>query len=173
MSPGAEVIQDSHRALTLQEPSVNLSSILILTAVGLMSGCSATFHLYPVQGTPPVSAPLPVLTAELRGPGIGRGTLVITLPGGETCTGPWAHVLPGAAASGPGEEADLSTEWDRVYGPGYYVANVLGAHYRGRGVVKGGQGMIFHLEFYRNEVERSPTLGVATDGQGNLYKVSL
>ena len=156
---------------------MNLKPHLVAVSLFAGLGCTTTFHLYPVLGPRSAQRPLPVLMAQMRGSGI-RGTISFTLPDGEACTGPWSRVEPGQAApafGSPVETAgtDLSSEWDGVYGPGYYVANVLGAQIRSEATVKGDRGSFFRLEFYRNTVEYSPTLGVAKDNQGNVYKVAL
>ena len=129
----------------------------------LLLGCSAPLHLYPVQGPLAAQQPLPVLTA--RATGLTSGTISFTLPSGEACAGPWAPIRPGQV------EQSLAPTWDSVYGPGHYLAHVLGSQWHGQARLTGNQGTRMHLEFYRDTVPDAPLQGVARDEAGNVYKV--
>lgn len=140
--------------------------------VGLMVGCSVTAKLYPVQ-TAPVSAPEPSaqpLVAELVFAGLGKsGTVTVPVATGEVCRGPYSFMEPNPATL---DKNTLSAAWDQVYGPGYYVAHVLGM-YHAVTELRGSQGTILWMDFYRTpgEGRGSQILGVAKDNRSNLYKV--
>lgn len=87
------------------------------------------------------------------------------LPEDETCVGAWSAVPPEQAGDG------LASAWDAIYGPGFYVAQVLGSTWRGRATLTGSRGTVFHLEFNRDTVTGARLRGVARDNRQNLYKV--
>lgn len=138
------------------------STTSALAALLALSGCSATLHLYPVRG--PLAAQVPPPVLPIVATGIASGTLTLTLPDGERCTGPWAHVPTGSPAG------ELGPVWDEVYGPGFHTAHILGAPQYGRGELRGSRGTILRVEFFVDTPERSPLQGVAQDNQGNRYK---
>ena len=69
----------------------------------------------------------------------------------------------------------MSQVWDSVYGPGYYVAHVLGANYYYESVVSGNRGTVINVEMYWDASESngrfSSVKGVARDNKGNTYKL--
>ena len=75
---------------------------------------------------------------------------------------------------------NLSTEWDAVYGPGFYRAHVLGAHLFARTTLSGTQGGALQLEMISEPLEngnrKNPAppdvKGVGRDEAGNMYKVT-
>jgi hypothetical protein len=67
----------------------------------------------------------------------------------------------------------MSADWDQVFGPGYFVANVLGAQVVARAVLAGTKGTTLNVEFY----DPSPghiqsVVGVARDNNGDLFKLT-
>lgn len=129
-----------------------------------LTACTAPFHLYPVKGPLAGQQPVPVILAKATG--VTSGTISFLLPTGESCAGAWAPVAPGQVVN------DLAPAWDSVFGEGNYVARVLGAKWHGRATIRGDQGTVVLIEFYRDTVQDSPLLGIAKDNNGNIYKVA-
>ena len=155
------------------------SAIFVLLCVSLLSGC-ATARLYPVQGPLSQQNPAPVYVAKLDG-ALYSGSFKVILGNGEVGQGRWGMVPRPNKSSDSGYSAspssgDMATEWDTVYGQGFYTAHVLGAKLHAKAEVTGNQGTVLHVEMYKpDKVEdRSPgsIKGVAKDDKGNIYKVA-
>jgi hypothetical protein len=151
---------------------------IILLGVSLMSGCTRTARLYPVQGPLFVQTPSLVLLAKVTG-AFNSGNITVALSDGEVCKGHWA-VVPRTATpvSAPAVAApianSLSPVWDTVYGSGFFVSHVLGTRLYVRAVATGNRGTILNVEMYRPdtpEVNLSTVRGIAQDNKGNIYKL--
>jgi hypothetical protein len=124
--------------------------------------------------------PAPVLQAKMTG-SFTPGNFSAVLRDGEVCKGHFTVVRSGAipkntTADNAQVEGPLSSVWDSVYGPGFYVAHVLGARYYARTVATGTRGTTLKVEIYRPvSVEEGTQVasikGVARDSAGNTYKV--
>lgn len=81
---------------------------------------------------------------------------------------------PGAPASYP-PQPNLAFAWDLVYGPGYFLANILGSQTVGQATATGDKGTVLQLEFHKERLGVPPDdmFGVAVDSKGNIYKVVL
>jgi len=70
----------------------------------------------------------------------------------------------------------MSAEWDAIYGPGFYVAHVLGARLYARAVLTGNQGTVLNVELYKPDTPENSNVssirGVAKDNRENVYKVA-
>ena len=168
-----------------------LGLILLVTSSLMMSGCTRTARLYPVQGPLSNQTPAQVFFAKISGGSFGLGNpaaiypgnISVILSGGEIAKGHWAQVAAvtvpkGAApASVPPTAGDLSSVWDTVYGQGYFVAHVLGTRYYYRAAASGNHGTVLDLEMYwdtgESNAHYSIIKGVAQDNRGNIYKVVL
>jgi hypothetical protein len=144
---------------------------LAVLCTSLMCGCVYHAQFYPVQGPLAMQTPVPVARARLTGPFMS-GSLSLTLPDGEVCKGHWAN-------SKTPPVSPLQSEWDYVYGKGFYVAHVLGAHLYAQATLRGNRGTVVDVEMYRSETsgdpghdERGPVRGVAQDNRGNTYKIA-
>ena len=142
---------------------------LLLSVALILSGCDVRANLYLVQGPLSKQTPLPVFAARIKGfNGPGRDISVI-YDGGEVLSGHWER-MPGARDSkgkaGSPAADNLSAEWDSVYGPGYYVARILGNSYD-RAILTGNKGTVLTVEIYGPEGLR----GVAKDNRDNIYKL--
>lgn len=124
-------------------------------------------HLYPVQGPLAARSPAPIYTLRMSGV-LNTGSISATLDGGETCRGDIAKIPqddPTASA--------MSADWDRVYGAGFFTANVLGNRLFGRASLTCQRGTTLGLQFYAQVPGQiSSVRGVADDGNGNLYKLT-
>ena len=147
-----------------------------LLLVSLLSGCAATARLYPVSVAGAAPGPPEVIVGRITGK-ISTGTLTFKLSDGEVCKGDWAMVKS-AQATGATAPDEMAPVWDAVYGQGFYTAHVLGARMYARGQAKGDRGTVLDVELYRptdvpNDAGAAGTKGVAKDGNGNIYKLTL
>ena len=150
---------------------------IVLLAVSALSGCYgiSNMRLYPVQGPLAGQTPLPVFTGQFTGT-YNRGDISLKVSNGEEYKSQWKRVKP---AAGPAGETTtnaflgdgMSSAWDTVYGPGFYVSHVLGSWYHGVSRVTGDRGIVFDVEFLYGEDHRQSRRGVARDSKGNIYKV--
>jgi hypothetical protein len=142
----------------------------VLMAAAVLTGCiyAAPGHLYPVRGPLAAQVPLPIYKLTLNGV-LNAGNIRIVLPGNEVCSGPWSAVPQGDPSA-----TSMSGEWDAVYGPGYFVAQVLGSHAFARSRLTGSKGTILDVQFYDpTPGDLAQVIGVATDNQGNVFKMTL
>jgi hypothetical protein len=159
--------------------------ILVLVCTSMLSGCSATARLYPVQGPLSTQTPSPVYVAKFTG-AFNSGNFSAVLGDGEVCKGRWELVPPptsSKAATPPGVPSanNLSAEWDTIYGPGFYSKEVLGADFYMRAVLTGNRGTDLNVEMYANQSPEPSARhdnpitrimkGVAKDNKGNIYNM--
>jgi hypothetical protein len=164
------------------------SFVLVLLCVSTLGGC-ATARLYPVRGPLSLQTPAPVYTAKMtQGPMFPSGAFSAVLGDGEVCKGKWEMVfgskspkpaVPGAILA----NQTLATDWDTVYGTGYYSFKVLSASSFMRVVATGNRGTILNVEMYLNDPSATAPVsrndltviremaGVAEDNKGNIYKL--
>jgi hypothetical protein len=153
-------------------------SVILLTSV--LWGCSHTAHLYPVQGRLSEQNPPPVVVAKITG-ALSPGDFSAVLNNGEVCKGHFQEVARAKTttvsnpATGPAS-SEMSSAWDAIYGPGFYVAHVLGARLYARAKAQGNRGTTLQVEIYRPEDVKGENLaaaikGVARDSDGNVYKI--
>lgn len=152
---------------------VSKSALLALLVV-LLSGCSTTATLYPVEGPLARQKPLPVLTAKVEGILGNTGEISMTLPDGEFCTGKWASVAPTSAGIGVGTTAGtvtsgMASAWASAYGTGLYAGILPGVN-RGEAMLVGERGTVIQVEFFTGSGTANGT-GVAKDNKENIFKV--
>lgn len=123
-----------------------------------------TLYFHPVQGPIFNQHPETALAGSVTG-AYRSGSMVLTLPSGEVCQGPWA-IIPQSQV-----EATLAGEWDQIYGTGYFVRAVQGARQRGKATLTGDRGSVFQAEFSQGPEKDAPLRGVAKDKSGNLFKI--
>jgi hypothetical protein len=156
-----------------------VSALLAIATVS--TGCvslSVPGAFSPVRGPLSKQSPAPpAYTAKMSG--ILSGTISVALANGEVCTGTWAFVSktatpanvdPSAGATAP---MDVAADWDFVYGPGFYVAHVVGNKLYARATLTGNMGTFMYVELSNETNTRGHTKGVAQDNKGNLFKVSV
>lgn len=147
---------------------MKLFAVLSLTAL-LATGCLVMVpgHLYPVQGALSAQTPAPIYKVTLSGV-LKTGSLSATLEDGEVCRGDW-----GAVRQDDPSAAQMSGEWDRVYGQGFFTANVLGNPVFARAVLTGSKGTTLNVEFYDPTPGQVLAVkGVAKDNKGNIFKLT-
>lgn len=65
-----------------------------LVIVAVLSGCSITARLFPIQGPLSKLSPLPVLQARVGGVMGYSGKISLMMPDSERCAGRWSVVAP-------------------------------------------------------------------------------
>jgi lysozyme family protein len=152
----------------------------VLLCASLLAGCSATARLYPVQGPLSQQNPAPVFVVRM-GDGVHSGNINVVLDNGEAYKGRWTQVpRPNRPAnvviSASPSYVSMASEWDMVYGQGFYVAHVLGARLYARAEITGNRGTVLHAELYKpDKIEQQDIAsikGVAKDDKGNIYKIA-
>jgi hypothetical protein len=131
----------------------------------LLAGCVGTAFLYPVQGPLATQSPPPVVTMHVSG-----FSLTLTLPDGETFKGMGAIVPHAQNPTNP-----LSAQWDLVYGPGYYLAHVLGTYAYRIATLAGDKGSTIRIECTTLSDSGSAVsqVGVAVDDKGDVFKITV
>ena len=157
----------------------NCFIFLLLCAI-VISGCTATARLYPVQGPLSRQTPAPVLVGKLTD-GLKSGAISMQVSDTELCKGKWTIVQrPSstklASAAPSTTTANLGPEWDIVYGSGFYTAHVLGARLYGRAQLTGSLGTTLTVEIIKPDTGENnapgSVRGVARDNKENIYKVT-
>lgn len=151
--------------------SQSLKIILPFAAIMVMlDGCAVMVpgHLYPVQGPLSKESLPPIYTASLNGSFLPSGTLTVHMGPGVSCPGDWK------AVSRDDQTAQtMAAEWDQVYGSGFFIADVLGRRTFARSMLSCSNGTKLKLEFLVTRPgEPTSTIGVVTDGAGNLFKLA-
>ena len=158
-------------------------AVVTLLCAYFLSGCMRVVHIYPVQGPLAAQTPPPIYSGKITGI-INSGRISAKLANGQQFSGQWRAQSVGSLAkesqAGLVPPFNLSSEWDAVYGPGFYTAHVLGAHLFARTTLTGTEGGALKLEMISQPVETAdakdvaaPNIsGVARDEKGNVYKVA-
>lgn len=152
----------------------------LLSLVAALTGCvslSAPGAFSPVKGPLSEQSPTPP-TYVAKFSGVLSGTISAVLANGEVCTGPWSllsKTAPASTTASAGDVAptDTAADWDFVYGPGFYVAHVVGNKLSIRSTLIGNLGTTMYVEATNENNTRGNTKGIALDNKGNLYKVSV
>jgi hypothetical protein len=161
-----------------------LALCLALLCVCIISGCTFNSHLYPVQGPLAAQTTPPIFTAKITGT-LKPQSISAILSNGEVFKGIWTvpsvKTRTEKATEGTPAPTNLASEWDIVYGQGYYTAHVLGTRFFAQTVLTGNQGTVLQMEMYRQEhgSDADPNSaapldirGVAKDSKGNIYKLA-
>jgi hypothetical protein len=146
-------------------------AVITLICAPLLSACpnllvTVPGHLYPVEGPLTSVTPMPVYTLHISGVG-NRGTLTARLDG-QALGGSWSPVAPDDPAAN-----SMAADWDRVYGAGFFTANVLGTNILARGTLAGKSDTTLTVQFIDSPDDLlAHALGVAADNKGNVYKLT-
>jgi hypothetical protein len=140
-----------------------------LLAAIVLTGCAIEGHFYPVQGPLTAQTPSPIYQLTLQA-GLTSGSMTTTLQDGEICTGKWSLVTQEDPTA-----SQMAAVWDTIYGPGFFVANILGSKGFARAVLTGTRGTTLNVEFHIPGA--SPALpearGIAKDNKGDIFKMTL
>lgn len=90
-----------------------------------------------------------------------------------TYTAPMSGVRSGTISVNAVAAAIMTADWDKVYGPGYYDARVLGTKLYARATLTGNEGTTMHVELNNEHNIPDHTEGAAEDNHGNIFKVSV
>jgi hypothetical protein len=131
----------------------------------LLTGCAGNVRLLPVQGPLSTKTSPPRLFVVNTPP-----TFTVTLEDGEVCTGDGSDYTVGTVSESP-----LASEWDVVYGRGFFVDHVLGRSiHRTLLTCKLGATVVVENGQITPEAQGSPLgIGVARDSRGNVFKLTL
>ena len=152
----------------------------LFTTAALLAGCislSVPGGFSPVQGPLSQQSPVPTYTAKMNG--LLSGSISVGLANCELCRGPWAFLAKASTDSKTDTYAvspvppNMAADWDFVYGPGFYVAHVVGNRLYARATLTGNMGTVMYVELSNETNERGNTKGVARDNHGNVFKVSV
>lgn len=132
----------------------------------LLSGCSITATMVPVEGPMSQQDAPPVIDMKVDGVDGNSGDISGTLPGGEQCEGRWAS----AAGSGVTlfSESLLST-YGSTYSSGFAVSPGQGQN-PGQAILTCAGGRTIQLEFVTGAGTASG-FGIGKDNRGNIYKL--
>jgi len=152
----------------------------LFATAALLAGCiflSVPGGFSPIQGPLSEQSPVPTYTAKMSG--VLSGTIAVVLANGEVCRGSWAFVSKTPPDNSNNSNAaspmppNLAADWDLVYGPGFYVAHVVGNSLHARATLTGKMGTIMYVDLSNETNTRGNTQGVARDNHGNVFKVSV
>lgn len=132
---------------------------LVLLIAEVLSGCSTTATLFPVDGPMSKLSPLPVLTATVDGITGNTGDISLVMPDGEICKGRWSSIAPmsygHSTASAKGSATNgMASVWATVHGSEFYMANVPGVN-KGEAVLVGDRGIMIESSFILGVVLRT------------------
>jgi hypothetical protein len=148
-----------------------MKTVIYLIAVcAALGGCAVMVpgHLYPVQGPLSKSSMPPIYAVSMSGSFLPSGSLTVQMAQGITCSGAW-----NAVSQQDPSATQMSAEWDEVYGSGYFVANVLGKRTFARSTPTCTDSGKLSLEFLVvHPGVPSSTIGVVSDGLGNVFKLT-
>ena len=160
-----------------------LFALLLFSCAAAVSVAAVPGNFYLVQGPLASQSQPPLYSASYKGDLLNPEGISATLAGGESFRGKWISVTPGKrrfSAPPVPPEPELRAAWDAVYGPGFYVAHILGANFFERTIMNGSKGTVLQVEIYRrvHDSDGDPRVaapidiqGVAQDDKGNIYKV--
>jgi len=137
-----------------------------LVASFMLSACSTTARLYPVEGPLSQQVPPPVLNATVNGITGNNGSLSLARSDGTVCSGEWSSAAGVQTTFGAGS---LFSQYGAIYGSGYTVTQGGGQN-PGRAVAMCSDGTRFDIEFVTGGGTANG-FGFARDTRGNVYRV--
>ena len=141
--------------------------MIVFSLALVLSGCSTTAYLYPVEGPVSKLTPLPTIEAKVDGILSNTGGLSFTTHSGENCTGRWSSVAPQAVSQSFGT---LFTQYGSTIGINQSnIANIPGVN-AGQAFASCSQGTSFDIEFITGSGTANGN-GIAKDSEGNVYKM--
>lgn len=155
-------------------------SLLMTVTSGCVHLIEMPAHLYPVEGPAATQTQAPLYKLSLTMVE-AAGRLSATLPDGEVCQGKLATLERNDPSS-----RSMESDWDRVYGQGFFVATLLGKD-RGRATLTSPKGPCLHIELFNPNLRNGAFAfagvltpehsmysveGVARDEHGNLFKLT-
>lgn len=131
----------------------------------LLSACSSTATMVPVEGPLSRVRPVPVLLVEVNGIMGNSGSLSTLIPPGDLCTGRWSS----AAGSGlTVVTGGLISTYGSIYGFG--TATTSQGQNEGRALLICSSGRTIDVEFITG-AGTANGFGIGKDNEGNIYKL--
>jgi hypothetical protein len=138
----------------------------ILPVLTIVSACSTTARLYPVEGPASNQLPVTVLTATINGIAGNNGSLTLNLTDGTPCQGEWSSAAGVQRTTSTGS---LFTQYGPIYGSASTVTSGGGQN-PGRAIATCTDGTRFDIEFVTGGGTANG-FGFARDTRGNVYRV--
>jgi hypothetical protein len=110
--------------------------------------------------------PLPVIVATVDGITGNTGGIILSMPGGESCTGKWSSVAPRYAGVTTGS---LFSRYGAVAGFAV-TSGILPGVNRGQAFLTCAAGTTIKAEFFTGS-RTANGYGVARDSNANVYKM--
>ncbi len=143
-----------------------IRAVLISIAIGGLAACSTTATLFPVEGPLSESVPTPQVKATVNGILGNSGSLSLTMPDGEYCTGQWSSAAGAGISTTSGS---LFGTYGSVYGTATTISTGYGQN-PGAAVLTCDRGRNFQIEFVTG-AGTATGFGFAKDNKGNVYRV--
>ena len=141
-------------------------SIQTVLSVLVMSGCSITATLFPVEGPLSKDVPIPQITATVNGIMGNNGKISLVMPNGESCSGQWSSAAGAGVSISSGS---LIGTYGSVYGTMTTVSTGVGQN-PGAAFITCDQGRTMEMEFVTG-AGTAHGFGFAKDNRGNVFRV--
>jgi hypothetical protein len=138
----------------------------VCSLMGLLTACSTTVNMYPIEGPLSRVQPLPVIIANVDGIASNTGSFKFVTPNAVSCSGRWSSVAPQAVSSTYGT---LFTQYGSVAGFATTVSNLPGVN-KGQAFGTCSNNDTFDVEFLTGSGTANG-YGIARDSAGNVYKL--
>lgn len=145
---------------------MNMKKIVCILAALVISACSTTATMYPVEGPYFDNNKVQGIDAKIDGIMSNSGDLSVTLPDGESLSGKWSVVAPQSVSSSWGT---LFTQYGSISGSNSVVTTKAGAN-KGTAYLVGEKGTTMDVEFTVGSGTASGN-GFGKDSNGNVYKI--
>jgi hypothetical protein len=132
----------------------------------MMSGCSITASMVPVEGPLSQLRPVPIIEATVDGVMGHTGTISMTMPDGEQCSGRWSSAAGTGISYGSGS---LFGTYGAAYGTGFAISTGHGQN-PGQAFLTCNRGTTMQIEFVTGS-GTAHGFGFAKDNNGNVYKL--
>jgi len=138
----------------------------LLPILCVLLGCSTTATLFPVEGPLSEAVPVPQIAATVNGILGNSGSLSLTMPDGESCTGQWSSAAGAGVSTTSGS---LLGQYGSVYGTATTVSTGSGQN-PGAAILTCDKGRTIQVEFVTG-AGTATGFGFAKDNRGNVYRV--
>ena len=137
---------------------------LFINVCVFISACAispVTVRLYCIEGLNKGK----LLSGEVYRKGNNHGTISITMPDGEFCTGEYAIITESYSGA-------MSSIWHSRFNNAYGSSYVSMAQGKGEGkaTALGNRGIILEVNFFA-DTQTGHGFGMASDSKGNIYRV--
>ena len=139
----------------------------VIVCATIMTGCSLTAMIVPVEGPLSLLNPVPTFNIKAEGIGHGGGKLILSNFSGAVCNGRWA-----VASHGPMigvSNANLISQYGATYLSGFSVASDSSISH-GQGILTCQDGRTIQAEFTASG-NSNHGFGIAKDNQQNVFKL--